>query len=123
MAPPPVYGAPPADEHTGTCDYQSERVCYVAVYFWRVCEREETEVELFQRVFPNILRLIFNTYILVGGCCGETLGLKAILWNVVYSVCLLVCSVTCAFGVANSDWVSNSAVSFQLSVSFFPSFY
>lgn len=60
MAPPPVYGAPPADEHTG-------------------------------------------------GCCGETLGLKAIIWNVVYSVCLLVCSVTCAFGVANSDWVSNSA--------------
>lgn len=95
---------------------------------WRcifgACVREKKQkLSSFKRVFPknNIPRPFYflTLYILVGGCCGETLGLKAIIWNVVYSVCLLVCSVTCAFGVANSDWVSNSAVSFQLSVSFF----
>ena len=45
-----------------------------------------------------------------GGMCGETLGFKSIMWNVVYSVCLLVCAITCAFGLANSDWVSNTSV-------------
>ena len=99
---------------------------------WRcifgACVREKKQkLSSFKRVFPknNITSalLFSDTFILVGGCCGETLGFKAIVWNVVYSVCLLVCSVTCAFGVANSDWVSNSAVSFQLSVSFFHSFY
>jgi len=43
------------------------------------------------------------------GCCGETLDFGAILWNVVYSVSLLICAITCAFGLANSDWVSNTS--------------
>ena len=50
-----------------------------------------------------------------GGCCGETLDFKSIMWNVVYSFCLCICAVTCAYGLGSYQWVSNTAENMRAS--------